>query len=140
MRCFFHPANEAVGVCKNCSRGICSQCAAVVEDSLACKGRCEQKVATLNQLLARAPQAHQINVRSAQRSGLTIAFMGLMIAAMGGMIIKSAVNESGKTLGFLSLGLGGLLLLSGIFALVSARKFHNSAQSADFEMQGKSSS
>ncbi len=44
MLCYYHPDRPAVGVCAHCQRGVCSECAAVVEDVLACKDRHESLV------------------------------------------------------------------------------------------------
>ncbi len=37
-----------MGICKHCSRGLCNECAALVDDTLACKDRHEQQVRGLN--------------------------------------------------------------------------------------------
>jgi hypothetical protein len=44
MHCFYHPEREAVGLCKSCSKGICTECAVDLDRGLACRGRCEDKV------------------------------------------------------------------------------------------------
>lgn len=44
MKCFYHPETEAVGLCKNCQRGLCPQCLTEYKHGLACKGRCEAVV------------------------------------------------------------------------------------------------
>ncbi len=44
MVCYYHPDKPAVGICKHCQRGLCSDCAAIVDDSLACKDRHEEQV------------------------------------------------------------------------------------------------
>ena len=53
MVCYYHPDKPAVGICMHCQRGLCSECAAVVEDVLACKDRHEQEVRALAELSAR---------------------------------------------------------------------------------------
>ena len=53
MNCFYHPNNSAVGICKYCQRGLCSECAAIIDDVLACKNRHEDEVHQLEQLTAR---------------------------------------------------------------------------------------
>jgi hypothetical protein len=53
MVCFYHPDQPAVGVCKHCQRGLCSECAAAVDDVLACRNRHEEEVQVLEQLTAR---------------------------------------------------------------------------------------
>ncbi|MBU4189689.1 MAG: hypothetical protein KJ886_01655 [Candidatus Thermoplasmatota archaeon] len=27
MKCFYNPTRDAVGVCKNCGKGLCAECA-----------------------------------------------------------------------------------------------------------------
>lgn len=53
MNCFYHSTSPAVGQCKYCQRGLCSDCSAVVDDVLACKNRHEDEVHKLEQLTAR---------------------------------------------------------------------------------------
>lgn len=53
MNCFYHPTLPAVGSCKHCQRGLCAECAVVVEDVLACKDRHETEVRNWEQLTAR---------------------------------------------------------------------------------------
>ena len=40
MKCFQHREADAIGTCRNCSRGLCPECVAVGA-ALTCKGRCE---------------------------------------------------------------------------------------------------
>ena len=61
MRCFYHPQADAVGTCKHCHRGLCSECASEREGGLACRGRCESAVDAVNALIRRNVQ---IGVRS----------------------------------------------------------------------------
>jgi hypothetical protein len=44
MVCYYHPDKPAVGICKHCQRGLCSECTAIVNDTLACKDRHEDQV------------------------------------------------------------------------------------------------
>jgi len=53
MNCFYHSTVSAIGLCKYCQRGLCAECAAVVDDVLACKHRHEDEVHQLEQLTAR---------------------------------------------------------------------------------------
>jgi sulfite exporter TauE/SafE len=50
MNCFYHPDKPAVGLCKHCQRGLCSECATVIEDVLACKDRHEEQVHALEEM------------------------------------------------------------------------------------------
>lgn len=53
MNCFHHPDRPAIGLCKYCQRGLCAECAAIVDDVLACRHRHEENVRQLGQLAAR---------------------------------------------------------------------------------------
>ncbi|MDL1943997.1 hypothetical protein FBQ99_16805 [Chloroflexi bacterium CFX2] len=81
MNCFYHPTQPAVGLCKYCQRGLCSECAAVVDDVLACKGRHGDEVRQLEQLTAR-------NLFQSKRVGSVYmrnaTFYGLVGAAFAG--------------------------------------------------------
>ena len=54
MKCFYHPSVDAVGSCKRCSRGLCSDCAAEREGGLACRGKHEADVDAVSSLVARS--------------------------------------------------------------------------------------
>jgi hypothetical protein len=51
--CYYHPDRPAVGLCKYCQRGLCSECAAPAGDSLACKGLHEEQVRSMEELMQR---------------------------------------------------------------------------------------
>ena len=53
MVCYYHPDRAAHGTCKHCGRGLCSECAALVDDTLACKDRHEEQVRGLNLITRR---------------------------------------------------------------------------------------
>ncbi len=53
MNCYYHPEKPAIGLCKYCQRGLCTDCAAVIDDVIACKSRHEDEVHQLEQLAAR---------------------------------------------------------------------------------------
>ncbi|HEX6034750.1 MAG TPA: hypothetical protein VFY83_09965 [Anaerolineales bacterium] len=53
MVCYYHPDQPAVGLCKYCQRGLCTDCAAPAGDSLACKGLHEDQVRDMEALLQR---------------------------------------------------------------------------------------
>jgi hypothetical protein len=59
MRCFYHRDLDAVAACKNCGRGLCPDCAADVGNGLACRGRCEAEVLSLNRVIERNKTAYE---------------------------------------------------------------------------------
>ena len=53
MLCYYHPKAKAVGLCKNCQKGLCQECAVDVGNGLACKDRCETQVKDINDVFQR---------------------------------------------------------------------------------------
>ena len=51
MVCYYHPDRPAVGLCKYCQRGLCTECAASAGDSLACSNLHEEQVREMEALL-----------------------------------------------------------------------------------------
>jgi hypothetical protein len=51
MKCFNHPESDAVGICKNCSKGICHECAVDIGKGIACKDTCVDDVKAINALI-----------------------------------------------------------------------------------------
>lgn len=83
MVCFYHPDRPAVGLCKYCQRGLCSECAAPAGDSLACKNLHEEQVRALEVLL-------QKNILQSKRVGsdyirntIFYGVVGILFAAFG---------------------------------------------------------
>ena len=108
MVCYYHPSRQAVGICKHCQRGLCTDCVEEVDDILACKNRCEGKVHAINQLVERnLLQARRLE--SGYLRGAIFYFMaGAAFVAFGAYEIRW-------------LGLQGIfLLLIGLFLLYAA--------------------
>ena len=62
MNCYYHPDTLALGLCKHCQRGLCHDCAATVDDVMACKDRHEEQVHTMELLM-------QKNILQSKRVG-----------------------------------------------------------------------
>ena len=83
MRCFRHFEREAVGVCKHCQRGLCTECAVEVDGVLACRDLHEGRVAALNRLVDTELVQSQ-RVRSGfVRNGIFYALVGVVFAGLG---------------------------------------------------------
>lgn len=130
MRCFNHPTNDAAGVCRNCGRGICRDCIAMSEDAVACKGRCEARVAAIQRMI----QGNQTNYRTTARlmhqGGIYSFFAGILFIAMGGIFSQFVGNDFGMYLGALFAVLGILILIRGISAIRSSRTYAQMARDA----------
>ena len=51
MLCYYHKDKQAVGSCKSCNKGLCTDCAVDVNKGLACRGTCEEDVRLIVQLI-----------------------------------------------------------------------------------------
>jgi hypothetical protein len=81
--CFYHPDKPAVGLCKYCQRGLCSDCAAPAGDSLACKNLHEEPVRAMELLM-------QKNILQSKRVGsdyvrntIFYGIVGILFAGFG---------------------------------------------------------
>jgi hypothetical protein len=85
MNCFYHHERSAVGICKNCQRGLCPECAAEVPDGLACVEKCEGKVLLLGRLIEGNQKAYRKS-----GTGYIIAgtAMGVMAASMNVIVLR----------------------------------------------------
>ena len=53
MRCFYHQDKDAVGICKFCGKGVCTECAVDLGKGLACRSRCEDSARAIIALVDR---------------------------------------------------------------------------------------
>ncbi|RJP54039.1 MAG: hypothetical protein C4586_00470 [Anaerolineaceae bacterium] len=83
MNCFYHPIAPATGLCKYCQRGLCPECAAVVDDVLACKGRHENEVRSLEQLTARTLFQSKRVVSGYIRNAIFYGLVGTVFGGFG---------------------------------------------------------
>lgn len=86
MKCFYHPQRDAVGICKNCQRGVCQDCAAERDGGLACRDRCETQVDQVTALIRRNVQ---VGVKSGPLS--VVAFAVFLVALI--TLLDLAANE-----------------------------------------------
>ena len=83
MNCFYHPSIPAVGICKHCQRGLCPECAAVVDDVLACKNRHEDEAHKLEQLTARNLFQSMRIASGYMRNAVFYGLVGAVFAGFG---------------------------------------------------------
>jgi sulfite exporter TauE/SafE len=81
--CFYHPDRPAVGLCKYCQRGLCSDCAALVEDSLACRDRHEEEARTLDEMTRQNILKSRRMRSDYLRNAIFYGVVGLLFTAFG---------------------------------------------------------
>jgi hypothetical protein len=118
MNCYYHQTVPAVGICKNCYRGLCAECAVEVTNGLACRDRCVAEVETLNMVMERS-KVQALRLGSIyRRNAWLVGLMGIVFIVIG---ILGQIASPG--LWFATI----LMLAFGVFLLVSA--FMNRAES-----------
>ncbi|MCE9644792.1 MAG: hypothetical protein K8S20_02240 [Chloroflexi bacterium] len=83
MNCFYHPDKAAVGLCKYCQRGLCVECASVIDDVLACQSRHEDEVHQLEQLTARNLFQSKRVASGYMRNATFYGLVGVVFAGFG---------------------------------------------------------
>jgi hypothetical protein len=108
VNCYYHPNQPAVGICKHCQCGLCSDCISEVDDSLACKDRHEEQVSALDSLMARnLLQAGRVG-SVYTRNAIFYALVGILFAGFGLLQIRWIGWQ------------GIFLLVIGLFLLLTA--------------------
>ena len=118
MNCYYHQERTAVGICKYCQRGLCSECAALVDDSLACKDRHEGQVHEMTLLL-------QKNILQSKRVGSDYVRNTIFYGSVGILFTAFGVSQI-KWLGlqaivYLMIGLA--LLWAALANYLESRKY-----------------
>ncbi|HEX8990061.1 MAG TPA: hypothetical protein VF784_00145 [Anaerolineales bacterium] len=88
VNCFYHPEVSAIGVCKHCGRGLCGQCVAVVDDTLACKDRHEEKVRAVNLLADRSAVQAKRAGAGYVRNAVFYGLVGTLFAVFGAVQLR----------------------------------------------------
>jgi len=75
----------AVGICRNCQKGLCVECAADLKNGLACKDKCENEVTGVISLV----QKHKKAYERAANIGLQNAIWWTLV---GGILVVGSIN------------------------------------------------
>jgi sulfite exporter TauE/SafE len=118
MNCFYHPDRPAIGLCKHCQRGLCPDCASLVDDSLACKDRHESQVHALNRMTERNLLASARTGANYRRNAWFYLLTGLLFAGFG----INQVRWMGLQ-GYFLLAVGVFLIYAGAANYLESRKF-----------------
>ena len=130
MRCFYHQDREAVGECKSCNKGLCSECAVDLDKGLACRGRCEADVEAVIQLIDQNVRHMEGVERIMQKRGsilkqnnATRYATGFLLSVAGAIFTIFAAADL-QNFGF-SFLLGIACLGFGVYWIILARRFAN---------------
>ena len=118
MVCYYHPDKSAVGLCKYCLRGLCSDCASNAGDSLSCKNLHESQVEAMELLM-------QKNIIQSKRVGSDYMRNTIFYGIVGTLFTAFGVSQL-QWLGlqavvYLMIGLA--LLWAAIANYLESRKY-----------------
>ncbi len=116
MRCFYHQDKEAVGSCRSCGKGLCSECALDLGKGLACRSRCEEDVRAVIQLVERNIKMEPAASRLIQAGGSARLAAALFYLVCGGTFFFFGFLNDERFI--FAMVLGGCLMAYGVFALL----------------------
>lgn len=119
MNCFYHQSVTAIGICKNCYKGLCEDCAIDVGNGLACKEHCESEVELLNKVLDRS-KTQTLRLGSIYRRNAWL--MGLLGTVF--LIIAMAMLFVLPQIWLMNL----LMFAFGVYLLVAAKMNHTESK------------
>ena len=118
MKCYYHFDSDAVAICKNCSRGLCQECAADVGNGIACKGRCEAEVRAIVEIIEKNKSVYQKTSSAYSINALVYALLSVPVLFFGFVIVRRS-----PALGYFLLMFGGVCLLGAGLTYSAGRKF-----------------
>ncbi|WP_068471048.1 hypothetical protein [Candidatus Protochlamydia phocaeensis] len=76
MNCYYHRESAASGICKNCNKGVCTQCAIDVGNGIACRNSCEQAVKEINAIIQKNKKVYKITRSNYYRMAAIYGLLG----------------------------------------------------------------
>lgn len=119
MVCYYHADRPAVGTCKHCKRGLCTECAVVVDDVLACRDRHEEQVSRSEKAAIRVILQAERAGAGYVRSGIFYGLAGAAFAVLGIIQLRFLGLQA---VFFILVGL--FLLYAAAANFLEARRFH----------------
>lgn len=115
MKCYNHNDNDAVGVCKSCLKGICTECATDIGGGLACSDECAQTARDSIDLVKRTVESQKDFRKGGALIGpMFFLFMGL--GFIGFSLYKKGFGEFGYLF-------GGLFVFFGLIFFMYNRRY-----------------
>ena len=122
MNCFKHQEQASIAVCRNCFKGICSQCAIPFDDGVACSERCFEKAKATTMVLE--------NTLLAQKGARIGRYIGPTVISLFGVIYLAWSAYCGSLFGFTG-AFGVLFLVAGAVLFLYNRKYFKPIKAND---------
>jgi hypothetical protein len=114
MKCYNHLSIDAVGICKNCNKGLCKDCLTEVENGIACKETCVEEVNLINSLINRNKQSYKTVSSAHYKNAYIYCGFGLVFIMFG-------LTTHGLTAFTMAVGI--IFFIGAIFSVISANKY-----------------
>jgi hypothetical protein len=112
MNCYTHHEKTAVGLCRSCGRALCPDCVVMVENSVSCSGRCEERVHILNMMVEKNAQIISTANKTLTSLAVFLLIMGAVFMVFGAV---QTWQSPGESIDFFLIILGLVFFMSGIF-------------------------
>ena len=83
MNCFYHRDKEAIGLCKHCSKGLCTDCATDLGHGLACKNKHESEVENIDMIISKNVKNYAAAPKNVLIAPLFYLLAGIVFAGFG---------------------------------------------------------
>jgi len=114
VHCYTHPAADAIGICRACSRGLCAQCVVDLGHSISCQGQCEKKAEILHSMIAQ----HEVIIRTSRRNRF---FGPAFFTLLGGVFLYFNL-DAGDLWNFGSIA-GLCFMLFGVILFILGQRY-----------------
>jgi hypothetical protein len=125
MKCYYDPTQDAIGVYKNCGRGLSSGHLSDLGNGLACKDRCEGRVKDTISLLDRSISTSSTSDFLIKGSSKASFIFSLFVSGLGIIFLFDSFYYGFDVL---SSGAGTLFLGFGIFSFIRAKAIRRSLE------------
>src|SRR5437764_410634 len=115
MKCFTHPGADAVGSCKHCCKGICTQCATDTGIGVVCSANCAEEVKAIRAMVDRNKKAYPMVARTHSRNAVWFALLAVF------MIVFGIAARPGFMSAYL-IGFGALMFVGAAFSVFNSRR------------------
>src|SRR2546423_7079756 len=83
MKCFTHPGADAVGSCKHCCKGVCTQCASDTGIGVVCSANCAEEVKAIRAMVDRNKKAYPMAAKTHSRNAVWFALLAVFMIVFG---------------------------------------------------------
>ena len=124
MNCFNHQKISAIGSCRNCSKGLCSECFNIVEDCLVCKNDyCKQTFVENIELNNRAKKTYMIGKKNKKLfTPRIIIYLSIGAFFLGGYALYAESIYDENNLGSFMVGI--TFILASLYLMFKKDRFN----------------